>query len=60
MTRLQYKAPDLQPLIEALDLTIAKYDEAIAAGRTTTAILVIGRASAVTQRETLERLVEES
>ena len=59
MTRAHYKAPDLRALIEALDLTIAEYDKAILAGRTTTSILIIGRASLRTQRETLEHLVEE-
>lgn len=60
MTRPHYKAPDLRPLIEALDLLIGMYDEQIRAGRTTTELLIIGRASARTQRETLLRLVEES
>jgi hypothetical protein len=60
LTRPSYKAPDLRPLIEALDLTIAEYDRQIRAGRTTTELLIIGRTSARAQRETLIHLVEES
>ena len=60
MTRPSYQAPDLRPLIEALDLTIAEYDKAIAGGRTTTAILILGRNTLRTMRETAAHLVEES
>lgn len=60
MTRPDFQAPDLRPLIEALDLAIAEYDKAIAAGRTTTALLTIGRASLLTMRETVEHLVEDT
>jgi len=59
VTRQNYPAPALTPLIEALDLLIGMYDEQIRAGRTTTELLIIGRASLRTQRETLQHLVED-